>query len=59
MIVASDGVSLDLENLEQVLNYTGQNVNYIEVIQNGITYRQTFTRDGQSKITSVSRWIKQ
>jgi hypothetical protein len=59
MIVASDGVSLDLENLEQVLNYTGNDVNYIQVVQNEITYRQTITRDGSGKITNVSRWVKQ
>ena len=58
IIIAADGA--DLTNLAQTLSYNAAgNVQHIEVTLGTVVYRQTFTRNGQEKITNVSRWIKQ
>jgi len=51
---------LDLDNLEQVFAYNGSNqLITITVVYAGITFVQTFTRDGSGNVTDVSRFVPQ
>jgi hypothetical protein len=55
---ATDGSTLDLDSLPTTYNWTGDELNYVEVVSGGNTYRQTYTyTDG--KVTAISAWVKQ
>ncbi|GAB4059224.1 hypothetical protein [Uliginosibacterium sediminicola] len=56
---SSRRVALPIDSLEQSLVYNADGtLNYIEVVFNGATYRQTFTyTDG--KVSKISAWVKQ
>jgi len=54
---ASDGTQLDLTGA-QVFSYTGDVLDYIELTQDGVTYRQTFTYDG-TNLVGISAWVAQ
>ena len=51
---ATNGVIIPLTGA-QTLSYTGAVLNYVEVVVNGATYRQTLTYTG-SNLTAVSGW---
>ena len=55
---ASDGVVLDLEDLDITFNWAGTTLNYAQVVYRGNTYRQTYTYSG-GVVTGISRWVKQ
>ena len=58
--VASDGVLLPLDSLQQVLTYDGNGrLSTITVTQGADSYRQTLTYDGAGKLTGVSAWEAQ
>lgn len=46
------------ENPAYTINRTAEKINYIEVVANGVTYRQTWTYTGDF-VTSISAWAKQ
>ena len=55
----SDGKSLDLDSLPQVLSWTAGKLDYIEVTTgDGAVYRQTYTYTGDD-VTAISAWVKQ
>ena len=57
MIIASDGVVLDMKNLSKSWHYDESGkVDYYEVQLNLISYRQTLTRDNSGNVIKVSRW---
>jgi len=55
MFVASNGVDVPVDSLDQTFVYNGDNIDYIQVVYRGITYRQTYTYSG-STITAISDW---
>lgn len=56
---ATDGIGIDLDgNFSIVYNANGD-VDYMETISSGNTYRQTYGYDGSFRITSISQWVKQ
>lgn len=58
-VIANDGVSLILGDLDQTLAYNVDGtLNYIEVVYNGNTYRQTMTY-GSGHLTGISKFVKQ
>ena len=57
-VVASDGVVVPVESLEQNYTYNGAFIDYIEVSYRGVTYRQTYTYNG-SHIATISEWEAQ
>ena len=46
------------ENPAYTINRTGSKINYIEVVANGVTYRQTWTYTGDF-VTAISAWARQ
>lgn len=57
--VATDGSVLDLDSMETTYNYNvDDTLNYMEILTNGNTYRQSFTWD-TGKVATISRWVKQ
>jgi hypothetical protein len=46
------------ENPAYTVNRTAEQINYIEVVANGVTYRQTWTYTGDY-VTAISAWVKQ
>ncbi len=46
------------DNFAYTINRTGTEINYIEVVANGVTYRQTYTY-AAGVVTAVSAWVKQ
>ena len=46
------------ENFAITVNRTGTVINYIEVVANSLTYRQTYTYAG-GVVTALSAWVKQ
>ena len=55
----SDGKSLDLDSLPQVLNWAAGKLQYVQVTTgDGNTYRQTYTYTGDD-VTAISAWVKQ
>lgn len=58
-VLASNNAILLLDSLAQTLNYnTDGTLNYVQVVQGGSTYRQTFTYTA-GKLTGVSAWVLQ
>lgn len=58
-VVASDGNILSIDSMAQTLNYnTDGTLNYVEVVDNGDTYRQTLTYTN-GVLTGIGRWVKQ
>jgi|FreactcultureFD7_1027221.scaffolds.fasta_scaffold70042_2 hypothetical protein len=57
-VIASDGVGLPIDSLEQSLAYSGSIISTITVSYLGNTYVQTFTNNG-TQITDISQWILQ
>ncbi len=56
---ASDGTTLDLDSLPQVLGYSGGKLTTITVTTgDGNTYVQTLSYTGDD-LTGISAWIKQ
>ena len=58
VVIATDGTELPIDSLAQTLTYTGTTLQYIEVVMNGNTYRQTYTYTS-GNLTGISRWTKQ
>ena len=57
--IASDGVAIRPDSLDQTLDYDGSNrLTGITVVYGGNTYVQTYTYTG-SNLTGISRWMKQ
>lgn len=54
---ASNGTLINLTGA-MTMSYTGDVLDYIEIVQNGVTYRQTFTYTGNN-LTAVSAWVAQ
>ena len=46
------------DNFAYTINRTGTVINYIEVVANGLTYRQTWTYVG-GVVTAISAYVKQ
>lgn len=58
-IYASDGTVLELDSLAITFNNNGDGtVNYMQVSQSGVNYRQSFTY-AAGLLTGVSNWVKQ
>lgn len=57
-VIASDGVLLPVESLEQTLTYTGDLISTISVSFGSEVYIQTYTYTS-SNVTSISQWEKQ
>lgn len=51
-------VALPINDLEQVLAYSGGNISTITVQYQGITYVQTFSYSG-ADVTDISQWTPQ
>lgn len=57
-VTTSDGVELDLADLDQTLSWNGDGtIAYAEVTL-GDVYRQTYTYT-TGKLTGISKWVKQ
>jgi hypothetical protein len=54
-----NSIALPLDNLEQVIGYSGGKPSTFTVVYQGITYVQTFTRDGSGNVTVISQWVPQ
>jgi len=52
---ASDDIIIPVDSLPQVMSYTGDRLDYVEVDYLGNTYRQTLTYTGTA-LTGVSQW---
>ncbi len=46
------------DNFAYTIDRTGDQINFIDVVANGITYRQTWTYTG-GVVTSISAYLKQ
>ena len=46
------------ENPAYTINRTLDKINYIEVVANDVTYRQTWTYTGDF-VTSIGAWVRQ
>lgn len=46
------------DNLAYTIVYSGDEVDYIEVAAEGVTYRRTFTYTA-GKVTAVTAWVRQ
>lgn len=58
-VYASDGTVLELDSLAIPFNNNiDGTVNYMQVTQSGINYRQSFTYTA-GVVTSASQWVKQ
>ena len=59
-IVASDGVIIPIDSLDQTMTYNaaGGLLDTVTVSYGGNTYKQTFTYSG-SNVTLISQWVKQ
>lgn len=57
-VKASDGTFFDPSQYDQVLNYTGTQLNYVQVVVGAATYRQTLTYT-LGQLTGVSKWTLQ
>jgi hypothetical protein len=57
-VIASDGVLLPVDSLEQTLTYTGDLISTISVSFGSEVYIQTYTYTS-SNVTSISQWEKQ
>lgn len=57
-VVASNGIVVPVDSLEQSYTYNGSLIDYIEVTYRGVTYRQTYTYSGSS-ISAISDWEAQ
>ncbi len=57
-VTASNGVELQINALEQTLEWDGSIISTITVVYNSITYIQTFLNDG-TNITDISQWVAQ
>lgn len=58
-VSASDGAVFNPDDLNQVLSYNPDGtLNYIQVVYQGKTYRQTYTYTS-GNLTGISRWVKQ
>ena len=56
---ATDGQFLRLDELPQSVVYDPvSNTSYVEVVQDGIAYRQTMTYSG-TRLTNIGKWVKQ
>lgn len=59
MINASDGVQIDLDDLDVSYVYNGDGtLNYAQVSTMGNVYRQTYTYTS-GRVSLISRWVKQ
>lgn len=57
-VTASNGVELDLADLDLTLSWNGNGtIAYAEVTLGGV-YRQTYTYTA-GKLTGISKWVKQ
>lgn len=56
---AADGVSIDTDNNLTLTYNADGNVDYMETISSGKTYRQTFLYDGAKRLISISKWEPQ
>jgi hypothetical protein len=45
------------ENPAYTINRTGDQINFIDVVANGVTYRQTWTYTA-GVVTAISAWAK-
>ena len=45
-------------NASTTINRTGSKINFIEIVLNTITYRQTWTYTGDF-VTALSAWVEQ
>ncbi len=57
-IVALPFIGRSEDNLDVVVNRTGDQINYIEVSAEGLTYRKTWTYTG-GYVTSITAWVGQ
>jgi hypothetical protein len=58
-VVAYGGAQIPVNDLAVTLGYTAGFVTTQTVAYQGVTYVQTFARDGSGNILSVSQWIPQ
>jgi hypothetical protein len=60
IVTATNGKSFDLDSVAQTFTYNENGtLNYLEITYRGSVYRQTFTYNGNSQVTSISGWVKQ
>jgi hypothetical protein len=56
-VVANDGNYLPLESLDITFSYDeDDNLQHLQVVNEGLTYRQTITRNEAGKITHITKW---